>query len=128
MPAIGTTTLANPQTMHERVARAEALLRSARMYLFGTVEEVATRLYGEDIVSEEGSAALRLASSYAAQRAVEAVDLMFHGGGGMAIYADNRLERCFRDVHMVTHHVCAAPSNMEMVGQYLLGGPLQVRR
>jgi len=127
-PTIGTVTLADLHTMQDRVARAEALLRSARMYLFGTVEDVAAGSYGADTVSEEGSAALRLASAHAAQSSVDAVDLVFDGGGGTAIYATSRLERCFRDVHMVTHHVCVAPSNLEMVGQYLLGGPLQIRR
>jgi hypothetical protein len=42
--------------------------------------------------------------------------------------ASSRLERCFRDAHMVTHHMMIAPSTIEMVGQYLLGGPLQPRR
>ena len=59
---------------------------------------------------------------------VEAVDLMFDASGGTAVYESSRLARCFRDVHLVTHHMMTAPLNFEMVGQYLLGGPLQVRR
>ena len=126
-PAIGTTTLAKLHTMHERVGKAEALLRSARMYLFGTVEELTARHNAGGPVTDDDSAALRLASAHAAQSAVDAVDLMFDGAGGTSIYASSRLERCFRDAHMVTHHVCVSPTNIEMAGQ-LLGGPLQVRR
>jgi hypothetical protein len=43
-------------------------------------------------------------------------------------YTNSRLDRCFRDVRMVTHHIQVAPSNTEMVGQYLLGLGLQMRR
>jgi indole-3-acetate monooxygenase len=63
-----------------------------------------------------------------AENAVRAVDLMFDSGGGSAIYQTSRLERCFRDVHMITHHICASQTNVEMAGQYFLGGRLQVRR
>ena len=53
---------------------------------------------------------------------------MYNTAGTTAIYASSRLERCFRDVHVVTHHHMVAPSNIEMVGQYLLGLGLQTRR
>jgi len=53
---------------------------------------------------------------------------MFESGGGSSIYESSRLERCFRDVHVVTHHHMVSPSNIEMVGQYLLGFSLQAGR
>jgi hypothetical protein len=56
------------------------------------------------------------------------VDLVFDAAGGSSIYESNRLERCFRDVHMVTHHVMSSPMLFDTVGQYLLGGPLVLRR
>jgi alkylation response protein AidB-like acyl-CoA dehydrogenase len=56
------------------------------------------------------------------------VDLMFDAAGGTSVYESSRLERCFRDVHMVTHHMMASPGNIELVGQHILGGPLQPRR
>lgn len=72
--------------------------------------------------------ALRLAAAHSTACAVEAVDLMFDAAGGSAIYESNRLERCFRDAHVITHHIGVAPRNIEMVGQYLLGGPLRLGR
>jgi alkylation response protein AidB-like acyl-CoA dehydrogenase len=127
-PAIGTTMLANQHTIHQRVGKAEALLRSARVYLYSTLEEINAAHQGGAPIREEDSAALRLATSHCAQSAVEVVDLMFDAAGGTSVYESSRLERCFRDVHVVTHHMMAAPANVEMVGHYLLGGPLQVRR
>ena len=53
---------------------------------------------------------------------------MFESGGGSAIYETSRLERCFRDVHVVTHHHMVSPPSIEMVGQYLLGLGLQAGR
>jgi alkylation response protein AidB-like acyl-CoA dehydrogenase len=123
----GTTTLARQQTVHARVGRAEALVRSARAYLYQTVRESSPASTGEGI-SEQVSADVRLACAHATRCAAEAVDLMFTAGGISSVYSTNRLDRCFRDVHMVTQHVQVAPSNIEMVGQYLLGLGLELRR
>ncbi len=128
VPAIGSVTLASQHTIHQRVGKAEALLRSARAYLYTTMDEVFARHATGAPVTDNDSAALRLATSYSAQCAVDAVDLIFDAAGGTAIYQSSRLERCFRDAHMITHHMMAAPANIEMVGQFLLGGPLQPRR
>jgi len=45
-----------------------------------------------------------------------------------SVYASSRIERCFRDVHVVSHHISIATVSFEMVGQYMLGGPLAQRR
>jgi alkylation response protein AidB-like acyl-CoA dehydrogenase len=128
IPTGGTSVLASQQTVHERVGRVEALVRSARAYLYDTVREVARHLDTSDDVSDELSASVRLACAHVAETAAHVVDLMFVAGGMSATYASSRLDRHFRDVHMATQHVQVAASNFEMVGQYLLGQDLQVRR
>ena len=40
----------------------------------------------------------------------------------------NNPKKAFRDVHSATKHITLSSSHFEMVGQYLLGGGLQVRR
>jgi alkylation response protein AidB-like acyl-CoA dehydrogenase len=125
---LGRTTVGDQHTVHQRVGQAEALLRAARAYLYTTVQEVTASHHAGTPTCDEDAAALRLATSYCGQSAVDVVDLMFDAAGGTAIYEGCRLERCFRDVHMVTHHMMAAPSTIEMVGQFLLGGPLTPRR
>jgi hypothetical protein len=128
IPAIGTVTLANQHTVQQSVGKAEALVRSAHAYLYTTMDDVSGAHAAGAAVTDQDSATMRLATSYAAQCAVEAVDLMFDAAGGSSIYEVNHLERCFRDVHMITHHMMASPATIEMVGQFLLGGPLQPRR
>ena len=127
-PVLATSPLATHHTTHERVGRAEALLRSARAFLYETVRALPyTPTYAEAL-NDDLRARIRLASAHAAQSAAEAVDLMCNAAGTTAIYASSRLERCFRDVHVAIQHAVVAPSNIEMVGQYCLGLGLQARR
>ena len=127
-PAIGTQPLASLHTVHEKVGRAEALLRSARSYLFETVRAVTSTHQAGSSVEDADRAAMRLAATHAAHCAVEAVDIVFDAAGGSSVYTSSRLERCFRNVHVITHHMLVSPTNIEMVGQYLLGGGLHIRR
>jgi indole-3-acetate monooxygenase len=127
-PVLATSTLATQPTMHERVGRAEALLRAGRAFLYETVRALPYSPTWSEALSDDQRARIRLASAQAAQSAAEAVDLMFNAAGTTAIYVSSRLERCFRDVHVATQHVVVAPSNIEMVGQYFLGLGLQARR
>jgi alkylation response protein AidB-like acyl-CoA dehydrogenase len=127
-PLLATGTLATQHTTHERVGRAEALLRAGRAFLYETVRALPYGPTWSEALSDALRASIRLASTHAAQSAAEAVDLMFNAAGTTSIYASSRLERCFRDVHVATQHIAVAPSNIEMVGQYVLGLGLQVRR
>jgi hypothetical protein len=74
------------------------------------------------------SATMRLAGAHATASAVQAVDLVYDWAGTSSVYASSRIERCFRDVHVVSHHISIATVSFEMVGQYMLGGPLAQRR
>jgi hypothetical protein len=46
---------------------------------------------------------------------------MFKLGGTSSIYADRRLERCFRDVHVVQQHAVVSPNATIAAGRYFLG-------
>jgi alkylation response protein AidB-like acyl-CoA dehydrogenase len=127
-PTVATTTLANQHTVHERVGRAEGLLRSGRALLYETVRALPYTPTWSEPLDDEQRASIRLAGALAAEHAATAVDLMFNAAGTSAIYATSRLERCFRDVHVATQHINVAPSNIEMVGQYMLGLGLKFRR
>jgi alkylation response protein AidB-like acyl-CoA dehydrogenase len=127
-PSVATTTLAQQHTVQKQVGKSEALVRSARAYLYQTMAEFAAPDADGGQRVADRSAAVRLATAHCAQSAVQAVDLLFDAAGGTSVYESSRLERCFRDVHMITHHIGASPTTFEMVGQYLLGGPLQMRR
>jgi alkylation response protein AidB-like acyl-CoA dehydrogenase len=63
---------------------------------------------------------LQLATAFAVQNAIEAVDLMFEYAGGTSVYESSRLERCFRDIHMISHHLAVSPLNIELAGAHFL--------
>ena len=53
--------------------------------------------------------------------AAKAADAAYELGGGGSIYASSPLQRCFRDVHVVTQHMMVAPATWELAGRALLG-------
>jgi alkylation response protein AidB-like acyl-CoA dehydrogenase len=127
-PEAASSTLATQHTTHLRLGEAEALVRSSRAYLYDIVRQVESVTNQGLETTEVVGSAVRLACAYIAQSCTQAVDLMFDLAGGSSIYSSSRLEKCFRDVHVVSHHILISPSNIEMVGQYLLGQGLQMRR
>ncbi|MEV7023722.1 acyl-CoA dehydrogenase family protein [Kitasatospora sp. NPDC093558] len=124
-PAMGLSTLAAGHVTQERVGRAEILVRSARLLLEDAAWHASE--HGQD-GGDALSAMLRLSASTIAENSSAAVDLLFRLAGSSSIYADSPMERYFRDMHSAEKHITVSPTNIEMAGQYLLGGGLQVRR
>jgi alkylation response protein AidB-like acyl-CoA dehydrogenase len=106
------------------VARAEALLRSGRAFLFDELGAMWNNTVAGRSISVQERAQVRLAAVHAAQCAIQATDLMYQLGGGASLFQGGRLERCFRDVHAAGQHVAVSPlSNLEPIGRVLLGMP-----
>lgn len=103
------------------VARAEALLGSARAYFYEALEEMWETIKAGDEASIDQRAKLRLATCNVATACAQAVDLAYHTGGGSSIYNGSLLQRCFRDVHAATQHMAVAPDGMEDAGRVLFG-------
>jgi alkylation response protein AidB-like acyl-CoA dehydrogenase len=122
------TPLRDKPTVQADVARAEALLGSARSYLIATVGELWKEVAHEAAASLRRRAMVRLACAYAAQASAEAVDVMYNVAGGTALYETGRLERCFRDVHACTQHIATSTGNYELGGRVLLGLDLETSR
>ncbi len=49
------------------------------------------------------------------------VDLMYHAGGGASVYSSSPLQRCFRDLHVVSQHHQITSRNYEILGRLMLG-------
>ena len=124
-PAAGSSTLAAGHTTQDRYARAEALVRSARLLLADAAWHA--EQHGED-GGDSLSATVRLVAATVAEQCCQAVDTLFVLAGTSSLYESSILERYFRDVHSAAKHITLSPSNVEMTGQYLLGGGLSMRR
>jgi indole-3-acetate monooxygenase len=104
-----------------RVSQAEALVRSARLYLIDSLDRLWSTLIAKGSVAMEARANVRLAASHAVFSAVQAVDLLYIGAGASSLYAGCPMERAFRDIHAITLHIGVHPRVMETTGRVLLG-------
>jgi alkylation response protein AidB-like acyl-CoA dehydrogenase len=106
---------------HVGLARAEALLESARSYWYEQVEQAwdAAR-QGRDVTLTE-RASIRLACLTAVENSVAAVDMLYRLAGTSAIFQSSPLERCWRDVHTAAQHMQVQDGRWETAGRVLFG-------
>ena len=104
-----------------RVSQAEALVQSARLFLFDSITQLWAKLLATGEVTMEARAITRLAAYHAVTSAVQAVDLMYVAGGASSLYVNCPLERAFRDVHVMTQHIGTHPRVMQSTGRVLFG-------
>jgi alkylation response protein AidB-like acyl-CoA dehydrogenase len=121
LPTLSRTMLRDRGTVQAQVAQAEALLRSARAFVFETVASVWDAAERGDKLSEEQEALVRLSITYAAECSADAVKIAYTLGGATSVYTSSKLERCFRDAHVVTQHIAVSPVWYERTGQHFLG-------
>ena len=107
--------------LQAQVAEAQALIESARHYLYGAAEDLWLTVLAGDEGTAEQQARVRLAISHAARSAVQAVDLLYAAAGTAAIFDENPLDRRFRDIHTAAAHVMVGPTTFEAAGRVALG-------
>jgi alkylation response protein AidB-like acyl-CoA dehydrogenase len=106
-----------------QLGKAEAVLRSGRLLLLNTVKEAWQRSVDGGTHSLKHKADLLLAMTHAMSSAVQAVELACSIAGTTAFRATSPLERCFRDVQTLKHHVFASEARYGTFGQIYLGVP-----
>ncbi len=124
VPFRGKATLRDNNVVQSQVAQAEARLRSARAFLYGSLEGITDKVERAGHITLEQRMAIRLASTFAIHQSMMVVDVAYHAAGSTAIFEENPFERRFRDIHTVSQQVQGRQEHFETVGQYLLGvGP-----
>lgn len=113
--------LGEDATMQANMGQAEALLRSARAFLYEALGDAWRAVTSGQALSIGQRAALWLASTHAAAAAKQATELMFTAGGSASPFASFGLERCVRDIHAAAQHICVTPGNYQTAGQAFLG-------
>jgi alkylation response protein AidB-like acyl-CoA dehydrogenase len=120
-PLNATQTLRHNALIQYQTGLAAARLRSARAFMLQHLRElweVAAR--GEPFTMDH-RVTLRMAITHATYQAREVVDAAYTAAGATAIFEQNPFERRFRDMHAVSQQLQAHASNLELVGQHLLG-------
>jgi alkylation response protein AidB-like acyl-CoA dehydrogenase len=116
-----TQMLRENQDAQVRVSHAEALVRSARLFLFDSLERLWNIVIATGEAPLEERAHVRLATSHAVASAVQAIDLLYIAAGASSLYTSCPLERAFRDVHAMTLHIAVQPRVMVTTGRVLFG-------
>jgi alkylation response protein AidB-like acyl-CoA dehydrogenase len=106
-----------------QLGRAEAIVRSGRLLLLDSLSEAWRRCLDGETHSLEQKADLLLAMAHAMSSAVQAVELACSIAGTTAFRASSPLERCFRDVQTMRHHVFASEQRYGTFGQVRFGVP-----
>ena len=107
--------------MQSGIARAEALVGSARSYLYEQTERIWEQLLAGQHPSLADVASYTLSYIHAYTACREAVDQLYCLAGAAAVYTSGGLDRLLRDIRTVAQHVLAGPHSYEMVGRQLLG-------
>jgi len=103
------------------LARAEAMLRAARLLYYDTLTAAWERTVAGERHSLEQKADLLLAGAHVASTAATVTDMMHRVAGTTGIYARNPLERHFRDAQTLRHHGFLSENRFETAGQVYFG-------
>jgi indole-3-acetate monooxygenase len=110
----------NPQ-VQDAVGRADAILNAGRAYRSAMITELWNSVAAGKGTTLEQRARCRLASTYAADSARQAMDLVYRHGGSTSFKRDSRLAECWRDLHTVGQTVTLAPEWYPIGGRVYLG-------
>jgi alkylation response protein AidB-like acyl-CoA dehydrogenase len=106
------------------IGRTEASLRAARAYLYTTAREVWGDLERGGTVTEAHRIALRIASTWTIHQSASVVDTAYHMAGATAVFAANKFERRFRDMHAIAQQIQARDTHYEDAGKAILAAKL----
>jgi alkylation response protein AidB-like acyl-CoA dehydrogenase len=110
----------NPQ-VQDAVGRADAILNAGRVYRSAMIAELWNTIAAGGETTLEQRARCRLASTYAADSAREAMDLVYRHGGSTSFKRESRLAECWRDLHVVGQTVTVGPEWYPIGGRVYLG-------
>jgi alkylation response protein AidB-like acyl-CoA dehydrogenase len=115
------TLLRDEYRVQEAVGEGEALLQSARAFVFDAMGDAWRTLCAGDPLSRPQRARVGLMLAHSVRAARQVVQLAYDTAGGAAIYRKSPLDRQLRDVVTVSAHVVGQRKAYAMVGREMLG-------
>ena len=103
------------------IAHAEALVGSARSYVFDRIGDIWRTLVAGEQISITQRALYRIAMTHAHSACLEAVHGLYKAIGGSAVYASGPFDRALRDLITINQHTVNSLKSQETTGKILLG-------
>ena len=105
-----------------RLAEATMEVEAARLIMLHDIHEILARARRNETPTLEERLRARRNQAYVATLCVRAVNRLFAGSGGHALFDASPLQRFHRDVHAASHHVSLSwDTASEQYGRVLLG-------
>jgi alkylation response protein AidB-like acyl-CoA dehydrogenase len=118
----GNKTMLRDETFAQcAVAQAEAMVSSARGFVFEAFGDVWDTLVADGVPSFKQRARARLAMVNASTACTQAVELLYKTNGGSSVYTGSAFDRRLRDIQTVNQHTVVALKTWEVTGRVLLG-------
>jgi alkylation response protein AidB-like acyl-CoA dehydrogenase len=120
----GAPVMADRGYVQLEVARAEALLRSARSFFYEATEELWAEVQAGP-PTQKTMTVMRLAATHAAHTGAEVARIACTLAGTTSIYTTHNLARAMCDALVVAQHAFLSEGTLQSAGRILLGLPAQ---
>jgi 3-hydroxy-9,10-secoandrosta-1,3,5(10)-triene-9,17-dione monooxygenase len=118
------TRMADYATTHVRLAEAAASVDAATVLLDTNCDHFMRIAEAGGVPTLEQKVRIRRDGAFAARLCIRAVDLLFEGGGGDALFEERPIQRAFRDIHAAgLHHALTWDIAAASYGKVVLGMP-----
>lgn len=111
------------QAVQMRVGQAASNLKAARAMMFEQIEETRAKVidHGE-LLTVADRIENRIAQAKTVELSVEGLDALFGAVGGQGLNTSQHIQRAWRDVHAIAHHISFNWDALSsMYGQFLMG-------
>lgn len=119
--ATGAPNIGDRSYVQIEMAKAEARIRSARLFFYESIESAWHILEGGDNLDRHSVSMMRLSSTHLSRECAAATRSAYQVSGMEAAYYENHLSRCFRDAHMPTQHAFMGEITYQNAGAIMFG-------
>ena len=117
----GASAMRDSPVVQTRLAELEAQWGAARAFQQQALRDAWVRVEEGAELTMEDRVRIRLATTWAINRATDVTEQVWRLAGATAIFDSQPFERRFRDAHAVSQQVQGRHTNFETVGRWLLG-------
>jgi resorcinol 4-hydroxylase (FADH2) len=123
---LGGKKIADFQTIQKRIGEAAARIDACRLVAQDATDAAELEVRRDGASSMKTRLGSRRAQSFIANEAKTAIDLIFDAAGGRCLQHAHPLQRAWRDVAAINHHISLNfDAVMSMYGQFVFGLPLE---